>query len=238
METNVTHRPPDREPGVTHFAAPGARHTRCGIDRTEIPYTTDDQHLVNCPDCAAAPERRTVSIEVLTDELRGLAEEHKTTARVGVVLRVGGEAVRVPEVDVTWGSRHRQPADVLAALLRQARHYTDEDEKLAVAELLMPTPDVLTALAGTTDATFWTAPITILAEHVQAGWRLVGEVDGTGETTEQVAAVADCDDASCHWHEDCKILTVDVHNLGVQPVHFAGWSSLTVRIPADQAATR
>lgn len=118
-------------------------------------HSSREEPTEPCPTCGdhaapVAPERRTVSLEVLTDDLRGLASAPETgavlpVAVVGVVLRVDGEAVAVPEVDAEWRASYLRPADVLERLLRQARYYADDADD---AELLMPGPDVLAALEG------------------------------------------------------------------------------------------
>lgn len=131
---------------------------------------TTDPAKVTCAGCAPAvepqSERRTVSLEVLTDELRQLERARRLAdtanayfkhepldpaALVGVVLRVDGEATAVPDVDTDWlgvGQRRHKVA-VLAQLLLQADYWADATTD---AELLMPLPDVLAALDGRPDA--------------------------------------------------------------------------------------
>ena len=203
----------------------------------------------------AEPERRTVSLEVLTDELRAaehaarLAEAADTYTRpeplpadvvVAIVLRTNGEFGRVTETDLDW--RGRSSSERLEAMLRQARFYVDKN---AGAELLMPTPDVLAALAGTPNATWWTAPVPVLHRDMRPGWLLVSYAEEgasvpAGTQREQlIEAVAAGTPAMCKDVHDyalsseCIVLT-----LAGRPAHFEGWLTNPVRIPADQAVTR
>lgn len=197
------------------------------------------QHFGEMEPAPVEPERRTVSLEVLTDELYmvaagadmigGWTAAVPVEAKVGIVLRVDGEAVAVAEVDTDWTRPTRQPVDVLAALLRQAQFYATEHEALRPggAELLMPTPDVLAALDGRPDATFWTAPVPVTARHVEEGWLVVG-YSGPGMEEPVEAKNPDCGEADCPWPGDCTQLTIGDD----KPQHFADWTTLTVRIPA------
>jgi len=170
------------------------------------------------------PERRTVSLEVLTDELREAAAEAEDDAKVGVVLRLNGEAVAVPEVDVPWGSRRKHPVAVLEAMLRQAQYYAADNPG---AELSMPTPDVLAALDGRPNASFWTAPVPITCRWIEPGWTVVG-YSGPGVEERVEAKSGDCGETDCPWPGDCTLLTIGDN----KPAHFADWSTLTMRIPA------
>lgn len=224
-----------------------------------------------CPDPRApevveeTPERRTVSLEVLTDELREAEDDRRreqaheaskmrmdgelekpnllpASAKVGIVLRLDGEPVLVPETDAEWVAGFRQPADVLEALLRQARFYADDHDD---AELLMLTPDVLAVLAGK-PATFWTKPVNMSVVGIEPGWQLVGDVDGV-QTFETVLRREYCSGSDGCTDEDCIILVVHdgrplaqpgtliVPALSGQRVHLLGWLRPQVRIPADQA---
>lgn len=189
----------------------------------------------------AVPERRTVSLEVLTpilvaaENARCIADADDPAdiptvpagARVGIVLRLDDHVLAVPETDVPWAaSGHRAPADVLEVLLRQARFYADDHDG---AELLMPTPDVLAVLDGSPDATFWTERIELQARFVRPGWLVVSLVTEDGE--DLVTTATDCTDPDCVWHGDCVMVAA-----GTEPVHFTNWSNVEVRIPA--AVTR
>lgn len=223
-------------------------------------YDAEDACEGCTPPSAAEPERRTVSLEVLTDQLRADEDDRRreaaheaskmrvdgetekpillpAAARVGIVLRLDGEAVLVPETDGMWLASFRQPADVLAQLLRQARFYADDHDD---AELLMPTPDVLAALAGTPDARLLTVPVHVLAMDIQAGMLLYAtDDDGDGaETLELVTAADDCTGPDCVNGVVCAVLTVPGGGFEDPVVHFNAYSRLQVRIPADQAVTR
>lgn len=114
-----------------------------GSDRTE--------HRPDCwaaePAAEATPEHRTVSLEVLTPELRALSADVAEDDRVGIVLRVNGEAVAVAETERDWTWRHGEPTKVLADLLTSMEvHGGHYDMVQPRAELLMPGADVLAAL--------------------------------------------------------------------------------------------
>lgn len=247
METLQT-PPPEGEPeNVTptapiHFDAGRLDQlAACGydLDRNGPEGWTTDRAKVTCAACVStlvdeqlavptpAPERRTVSLEVLTDELLALAAveyvgtdaDLLTRAKVGIVGRIGGRADAVTDVDRDWHAS--SGADVLANLIRQAQGRAFN----ASAELLMPTPDVLAALAGQPDLQPWTAPISVRALQVQVGWLAV---DFTREGADDlVTAVGDCEDETCPWTGDCAPISC-----GTEPVHFATWQGVTVRIPA------
>lgn len=187
------------------------------------------------------PERRTVSVEVLTDELRALANAEReaeaaqfrrddpdlvpASACVGVIFRVNGSATGVPYVNTDWS--YELPAHGFASLLKQAQGIADQD----AAELLMPTPDVLAALDGRPDAQLLTAPVHVLAMDIKAGMLLRStDDDGDGaETLELVTAERDCDDPECIQGATCIVLTVGGHE--DPDVHFNGYSRIEVRIP-------
>lgn len=180
------------------------------------------------------PERRTVSLEVLTDELRAaehaarLAEAADTytqpeplpaDARVAIVLRTNGEFGRVAETDWDW--RSRPAPERLKFMLGQAVFYAGTG-----ADLLMPTPDVLAALDGRPTAGFWSAPVPVTARHVEEGWLVVG-YSGPGMEERVEAKNPECGEADCPWPGDCTLLTIGDD----KPQHFADWSTLTVRLP-------
>lgn len=187
-----------------------------------------------------APERRTVSLEVLTPELRAMLpgtterdREQRDAARVGVVLRVGGRAMVVPDTDAPWQEIHSaHPLKILRGLISEmitgaSRLRYTEDQPV---ELLMPTPDVLAALAGTPEATFWSAEVGLRADQVMGGWLIVGWAS-EGDAA-LVTAIDECADRTCSWHACCTVITAG----GAEPVHTPDFSDVTVRIPA--AATR
>ena len=195
----------------------------------------------------AVTERRTVSLERLTDELRALAAQEYTGdnavilegATVGIVGRIGGRADAVTDVDSDWFRSGIAPGQVLASMMQQARGRAQS----AGAELLMPTPDVLAALDGRPDATFWTAPVPVMHRDMQPGWLLISYADegdsvpaGT-ERQELIEAITDCTPEladgvhAAAYATDCRVLTV-----GGQPCHFDNWLTNLVRIPA--AVTR
>jgi hypothetical protein len=203
-------------------------------------------------------EHRTVSLEVLTDDLRWAENARRrddafeasklrvdgelekadllpAAARVGIVLRLDGEAVSVPETDAMWLAGFRQPPDVLEALLRQARHYADDHDG---AELLMPTPDVLAALAGQPVGGF-TATVQSRWGLVQPGWLVLVETMVADERDSVWLLVEDrteCPDEGClvaqgsPW--SCAVTTV--RGQGFQ--HRNAFHACSVRIPADQPA--
>jgi hypothetical protein len=180
----------------------------------------------------AVTERRTVSLEVLTDELRALAAQEYVganavllaDAKVGIVGRIDERADAVTDVDTDWiGSG----AEVFASLMRQAQGRAEGSG----AELLMPTPDVLAGLDGHPDATFWTAPVPVRAEDVQKGWISYG-YSGPGVEEPITMKNKECKDPACPWPGDCTALTIGADP---KPQHFADWTLLDVRIPAAVA---
>jgi hypothetical protein len=199
-------------------------------------------------------EHRTVGLEVLTDELR--AEENArriadareadrkrddgevskpyllyAAATVGIVLRLDGRAVLVPETDATWVAHYRQPPDVLAAMLRQARHYADDHDG---AELLMPGPDVLAALSGQPVGGF-TATVELTYRAVRPTWLVLVDVEtAAGERDsvwQEVAATSRCGDLTCLGGQDCRVVAS-----GGKLRHHLQWDPVHVRIPAGQPA--
>lgn len=184
------------------------------------------------------PEKRTVSVEVLTDELRNPPLDPDIDpaatiwipphARVGIVLRADGVFVAVVETDADWIKKHG-PVALLTRLLQQAEHYARDGE----ATLVMPLPDVLAALDGRPDAQLLTAPVHVLAMDIKAGMLLRStDDDGDGaETLELVSAERDCDDAECIHGTSCVVLTVSGHE--DPDVHFGGFGRIEVRIPVS-----
>ena len=199
--------------------------------------SVDDRAVLGTIDgVAVEPERRTVSLEVLTDELRDVPMDYEPEtgatnypppdARVGVILRYADKPVQVTDVDSDWrrDKRARSTAAIFGLMLLRATHVADHG-----AELLMPTPDVLAALNGRTDATFWTAPVPVRAEDVQEGWISYG-YSGPGVEEPVTAKNKECKDPACPWPGDCTALTIGADP---KPQHFADWTLLDVRIPAS-----
>jgi hypothetical protein len=83
----------------------------------------------------------------------------------------------------------------------------------------------LAALAGTPDATHWSATLPIRADQIQVGWLALGFTAEDG--ADLVTGVADCTDRTCAWHGGCVVISA-----GTEPIHFAGWATMQVRIPA------
>lgn len=180
---------------------------------------------------------RTVSIEPLTAELRAAADAAIVAdfnafprepgqepellppeSRTAVVVRVAGvlETVTDVETDVP----QRDAVGALAWMLGQAVGRARNLD----AELLMPGADVLAALSGQPVGRY-TAPIQLRADQVDVGW-LVLNFSSEG-AQERVKAVLDCEDDTCTWM-DCHVIVAE----GVEPVHFASYHGVTVRIPA------
>lgn len=193
-----------------------------------------------CEEAAAsATERRTVSLEVLTDELRTAAcnmDAEDPRGVVGIVMRTNGQVVDIPELDSLWTSPYRRPADILSILLRQARMYADGLDGNAGAELLMPGPDVLAALEGKPVGR-WTAAVETRWGLVRPGWYVSVERDG--ESVEEWALVRDrddCHDPVCLVRGDspswaCAVTSVQ----GRKVQHLDAFHSVMARIPADEA---
>jgi hypothetical protein len=170
-------------------------------------------------------ERRTVSVEVLTDEVRAASIDVLYGGKVGIVCRADSAVIDVPELDTLWEAPYRKPADILSILLRQARHYADEGG----AELLMPGADVLAALSGQPVGAY-TARLLLRADQVARGWIVC---DWASEGDELlVLAVEDCRDATCPWTGSggCRVVAT-----AAEPVHLAPYHDVTVRIPAAVA---
>jgi hypothetical protein len=179
-------------------------------------------------------ERRTVSLEVLTAELRTLANAEReaeaaqfrrddpdlvpASACVGVIFRVNASATGVPYVDTDWS--YELPAHGFASLLKQAQGIADQD----AAELLMPTPDVLAALDGRPDAQLLTAPVHVLARDVEPGM-LLAPVGGEALYAVTSAPVP-CARADCKEGASCVVVLFEG---GRQ--HQSGYARTRVRIP-------
>ncbi|MER7002244.1 hypothetical protein ABT297_04235 [Dactylosporangium sp. NPDC000555] len=198
----------------------------------------------------AAPEQRTVGLEVLTPELREAADAERTAeepeymqrvgrqllagARVAVVLREGAKAA-VGVVDTDW-SKLRAPL-LLARLIQHAKGQADE----CGAELLMPTPDVLAALAGRPVGRY-TATVESRWNVVQPGWLVLVDTLVAGQADVEWLTVdwrKDCTDPACEvatreaW-SSCAV--VAVRGQGVR--HREAYRAIHVRIPADTAVER
>jgi hypothetical protein len=203
-------------------------------------------------------EHRTVSLEVLTNDLRWAENARRRddafeasklrvdgesvkadllppAAQVGIVLRLDGEAVSVPETDAMWLAGFRQPPDVLAAMLQQARFYADDHDG---AEMLMPTPDVLATLAGQ-PVGGWTATVESRWGLVKPGWLVLVETMVADERDSVWLLVEDrveCTRPDCPVAQGtswaCAVTTI--RGRGIQ--HLNAFNPCSVRIPADQPA--
>lgn len=211
----------------------------------------------------AEPERRTVSLEVLTDELRAAGNAVfaardaefddepwvlPADAVVAVVIRTAGTGalVEIFDTDATWRQLpgHDDSMVVLRDLLQVVVGLHGGGlEGIPASELLMPTPDVLAALDGRPDATFWSAPVPVMHRDMQSGWLLITYADegdsvpaGT-ERQEPIEAITECTpEAADGIHpaahsEECRVLTVDG-----TPCHFDTWLTNLVRIPCGVPA--
>jgi len=234
---------------------------------TPEPELDDEDDLVPAPGCGhpmpqgvdccistrtpapAQPERRTVSLEVLADELRAagnavfaaraaeFGDEPQTlpaAATVAVVIRIAGTGAleEVFDTDATWRqlSGHDNPMVVLRDLLQVVVGLHGGGlVGIPAAELLMPTPDVLAALDGRPDAQFWTAPVPVRAEDIEEGWIAYG-YSGPGTEEPITTKNKKCKDPACPWPGDCTALTIGAEE---KPQHFADWTLLDVRIPAS-----
>jgi hypothetical protein len=196
----------------------------CGMGETELRH--------------APAEHRTVGLEVLTDELRQLYDIWGTRGTlVGIVCRVDDEAIDVPEVQSLWEASYRKPADVLARMLVQARHYADGGiEGNGGAELLMPGPDVLAALEGKPVGRY-TGPVPSSWGVVERGWLAMVDVD-LGDRRDvhwlTVEGRRGCDRDDCIVGEYCEVITLT--GRGVQ--HLPSYHPVSVRIPANEERTR
>lgn len=209
---------------------------------------TNDRHVEHvASQVPTEPERRTVGLEVLTDDLRATGnalfaaraaeigeakpETIPADAVVAVVIREGA-LVEVFDTDAAWRRVDKgQPVSILRDLLSMMPS-ANGLHGLPHTELLMPTPDVLAVLAGTPDARLLSAPVHVLAMDIQAGMLLYAtDDDGDGaETMELVSAERDCTDPECINGATCVVLTVDGHD--DPDVHFNGYARIEVRIPA------
>lgn len=178
------------------------------------------------PDNVTPEPRRTVSLEVLTDELREFAPGTMWGGAVALVLRVGGQVVGIPEVDTYWSAAWRQPADVLSQMLVSARTFAnDAGDDQKPADLLMPGAAVLAALDGRPDAQLLTAPVHVLALDVEAGMLLADFGDAL---LQRVDRVGKCEKPDCDEGASCVVLTFDG---GEQ--HQSGYARTRVRIPVS-----
>jgi hypothetical protein len=207
-----------------YSSADGAGVERFALRRIELPAAPVEPQ----------PERRTVGPEVMTDELRQLgtrqrpdAREEMAAAKVGLVLRIGGRPVAVPDTDVPWAvNTPGEPVKALRGLLSEAisgKNRLEREEGVPV-DLLMPTPDVLAALDGRPDAQLLTAPVHVLALDVTPGMLLAPDGDPWQQL---VTATRSCTDPGCEVGASCVVLTV---NTGDE--HRSGYARTRVRIPA------
>lgn len=244
---------------LVHFnpGQPDDQRTSCGIVLDELRYGQADTNpaKATCPPCAAtlvdsqltapdpapAPvEHRTVGLEVLTDEVRAAAEagqagvEELFDGAVGIVCRLNGAVIDVPELDTLWRAPFRKPADILSILLRQARMYADGLHGHRGAELLMPDAPVLAALAGQSLPQAWTVPLLLRADQVEQayitdptpGWQALSAVDE--KTWHDITTVLECEDDRC-GNAGCVVL-VSAAWAGL--AHLPMAETVTVRIPA------
>jgi hypothetical protein len=184
---------------------------------------------VDHPAAPVEPERRTVSLECLTTELRTPPvdpdiDPAKTIwipdhARVGLVLRTGGQFT-VAETDADWVRKHDGP-ELLSRMLQQAEHYARNGD----AELLMPMPDVLAALDGRPDAQLLTAPVWVLALDIEPEMILTPIAGAPHRVT---APPAGCTKPGCKEGASCVVLPLD----GGGEQHQSGYARTRVRIPA------
>lgn len=232
METTVPTSPPEREPDpIADMTAAEAAELR-GLFAGNAVVDHAEAALRSFGVEDGQPER-TVTVEVLTPAL--LAEEEQrrrveareqgvsfepipANAKVAIVARVGGHLGGVWDTDADWMCTR---ADLLVAMLRSASDLAADGE----AELLMPTPDVLAALDGRPDATYWTAPMGLRADQLRRGM-LVDDFTFVGRR-ELVREVTDCDADDCVWGDSCTVVVVD----GSEAVHFADWNPFVARIP-------
>jgi hypothetical protein len=185
--------------------------------------------LISTPP-TAEPERRTVSLEVLTDELRALAAREYTgasadllaNAKAAIVGRLNGRADAVTDVDTDWPY---EGAASLSVLLHQAQGRAAN----AGADLLMPTPDVLAALDGRPDAQLLTAPVWVLAMDVTPGMLLTPE---SAAPPRLVTEMPKCTDPECVYGSCAVFVVAELPG----ELHQSGYARTRVRIPV--AVTR
>lgn len=212
--------------------APGCGHPMPpGVDCCVSTHAT--------PEPTPEPERRTVSLEVLTDELREHAVHLAVTdharaellaARVALVLRVNGHPVAVPDTEVPWTiGTPGEPVKALRGLLSEMISGANrlEREGGGKVDLLMPAPDVLAALDGRPDAQLLTAPVWVLAMDVTPGMLLAPEVDLEQQL---VTARPSCTRPDCVYGS-CAVIVVD----GSEQ-HQSGYARIRVCIPAAVTA--
>lgn len=183
------------------------------------------------------PERRTVSLELATDELRELAvrlarsniREEMAAAKVVVVLRFGGQPVAVPDTDVPWATGAAgDPVKALRGLLSEmirGKNQLERDEGTTV-ELLMPGADVLAALDGRPDAQLLTAPVWVLAMDIEQGM-LLAPLDSF-ELHRVTGPPVACGVADCKEGASCVVVLFEG---GRQ--HQSGYARTRVRVPAS-----
>lgn len=228
----------------------------CGydLDRNGPEGWTTDRGKVTCAGCAEVviltdpgePERRTVSVECLTDELRAagnavfaaraaeFGDEPMTlpaNATVAVVIRIAGTGAleEVFDTDATWRQLpgHDNPMVVLRDLLQVVVGLHGGGlVGIPAAELLMPTPDVLAALDGRPDAQLLTAPVHVLAMDVEPGM-LLAPVDSDALHVVTGPPVP-CARADCKEGASCVVV---LYEGGRQ--HQSGYARIRVRIPVS-----
>jgi hypothetical protein len=197
-------------------------------------------------DLAVTAERRTVGLEVLTAELRFVysAEPIPAEAKVAIVLRESGEPVLIADTDVPWTLGILGPVKALRGLLTEmisGKNRLEREDGRPV-ELLMPTPDVLAALAGhpvggytaALDMTYGTAPIGSLLRTETA-------VDGAGDLVwQELTARTECPDDDCPAQRegvqraDCRVVIIG----GRGGEHVARWWPVSARVPATTEVQR
>jgi hypothetical protein len=247
---NCTIMPPCPRPDHPHIAAKGAecfeepdeperRDINAALEPVGLeldfanavyiePSDADTQPLP-----APQPERRTVGLEVLTPELRAVycAEPIPAEAKVGVVLREHGAAVLIADTELPWTSRDYGGVRTLRGLLTEmiSGQSRLEREDGRPVELLMPTPDVLAALAGQPVGGY-PAAVSMRYNVVRPGWWVLTEKPGD-DTWELVDDRQPCTTPGCDV-DACQVVTVR----GRGQLHMVGWYPVLARIPADQPA--
>ncbi len=134
----------NHEPDVHYRVAIGDA-IPCGAQ--VVRRSTANPAEVTCPGCH---ERRTVGLEVLTDELRRSITAPELSrypdARVATVIYLNGDRHDIMDSDAEWRAQFGddRPALILTRMLGAASAWAAD----LGAELAMPTPDVLAALSG------------------------------------------------------------------------------------------